>query len=678
MKKKSGKKRKPEREPQPEIQKETSRIHVRPLVHILLIIVIGFIAYSNTFHVPFQWDDLYYIEKNHIVKDFKYFLEPVKAETLKYYDHFKRRYITYLTFAINYKLHGLDVTGYHIINLSIHTFNTLTLYFLVLLIYKTPFFENSDLKPHSKHIAFFSALLFVSHPLQTEAVTYIYQRLASLVTFFYLLSLTAYVQSRLSSTSFNRRIFYALSLFSAVLAMKTKENAFTLPVVITLFEFSFFNGSIRRRNFGLVPMFLTMLIIPITLLDFDKPLAMVIDTATRGSEQQINRIDFFITQFRVIVTYIRLLFFPVNQTILYSFPLSHSFLEIKVILSFLMLLVIFSSAVCLFKHSNDVSPDIRLIALGIFWFFITISIESGVIPLNMVIQEYRMYLPSVGVFVAFTTGFFLLFNRIKDNKIQAVLLSILIILPLILSVITYSRNIKWKDSVTLWEDVVRKAPNRARGYIRLGTIYLSWNLLDKAIEYLEIGLKLHPNNAEVRNCLGYAYRSKGLYDRAIEYLMSAIRLNPDMVEAHFNLASAYQSKGLHDKAIEYYKNALRLAPEVAEAHYGLAFSYYFKGDDNKAIEHLLIATRLKPDMFKAHYQLAAAYQSKGLHDKAIEYFKNAIRLKPDMAELHHELGMVYKSKGLTEKAEEEFRTALKLNPALKDMTKNPKNSSAGE
>ena len=130
-------------------------------------------------------------------------------------------------------------------------------------------------------IAFFSAALFAVHPLQTAAVTYVMQRYASLAAFFYLLSLTAYIKFRLEAPDHHkarRRTMYAISLLSAVLAMKTKENAFTLPFVITLYEFCFFNGGIKKRMLVLAPLLLSLCIIPLTIM------SMPTVTEVRGTQ----------------------------------------------------------------------------------------------------------------------------------------------------------------------------------------------------------------------------------------------------------------------------------------------------------------------------------------------------------------------------------------------------------
>src|SRR5208283_1521857 len=164
-----------------------------------------------------------FIVNNPIIKDFHYFTSPSDARGFSLYSSFINRYIGYLTFALNYRIHGLSVTGYHIVNIAIHIANSILVYFLVLLTFRTPYFRDwepgtgnrfpdSDCRPLVPGpsspvprpwslVPFFSAAIFAVHPLQTEAVTYVFQRFASLVTFFYLLSLVFYIKSRLAFTT---------------------------------------------------------------------------------------------------------------------------------------------------------------------------------------------------------------------------------------------------------------------------------------------------------------------------------------------------------------------------------------------------------------------------------------------------------------------------------------------
>ncbi|RMG70210.1 MAG: tetratricopeptide repeat protein, partial [Nitrospirae bacterium] len=220
----------------------------------LLIIIIGLIAYSNSYHCSFHFDDRLSIQDNPIIKDLDN-LNPLNNPSILK----NTRYIGLLSFALNYRLHGLDVVGFHLLNNLIHLGNALLIYLIVLLLFKTPPLLKSSFSPLSQSIALCVSLLFVTHPIQTQAVTYIAQRYASLATLFYLSSLFFYLKARLRR-EFRGRLhwgYYALSVLSSVLAMKTKEISFTLPFTIAVFDLVLFrNTPIRKRIQLILPLML--------------------------------------------------------------------------------------------------------------------------------------------------------------------------------------------------------------------------------------------------------------------------------------------------------------------------------------------------------------------------------------------------------------------------------------
>jgi tetratricopeptide (TPR) repeat protein len=646
----------------------------------MIIALLGLIAYSNTFGVPFQFDDKPNIVENPIIKDLRYFLDTEKAK--KYidpneYPDLKKRYIGHLTFALNYKVSGLDIRGYHAVNLLIHILNGVLLYLLVMLIFKTPFMEDSLLKENSGFIALLSAILFVSHPVQTQAVTYIVQRLSSLATMFYLLSLVLYVKFRLRSSNYASRLMarkgyfgsvllYVLSLVSAVLAMKTKEISFTLPLVIVLFEFLFFTGKASSRLLRLIPLLLTLLIIPLTYVglysDMDKSFEEIMADADAATTlKRIPRVDYLLTQFRVIVTYLRLLALPAGQNLDYDYPAYHSFFAPPVVLSFLFLLGLICLGVYLIYRSRMGDRAFRLISFGIFWFFITISVESSIVPLYRIF-EHRVYLPSAGFFAAIVTVMFLL---IKNQKAKKAAAGAFVLILIVLISATYARNAVWQNEISLWSDVVQKSPDNARGHNNLGTAYDDEGMYDKAMEQFKTAIRLLPDYAEAHNNLGAVLEIKGMKEDAIKNYRTAIELKPDYLEAHNNLGTIYYETGQENKALEHYRMALEINPYHAEANYNLANVYQTGGLTDKAIGHYRAALKSNQDFDEAHNNLAVAYISKGLNRMAIEHLQISLVLNPNNAEAHFNLGIAYINKGFTEKARSEFEAALKLRPGYR-------------
>ena len=258
---------------------------MKPLAQMALIAFIGLLAYAGTFQAPFQYDDFRGMLDKPYVQSLRYLSDWSLVSQFSAEHAFHLRFIGFLSFALNYALHGDSVVGYHIVNITIHLVNALLVYCLVLLTFRTPYFEvqgsefkvqgsesqASNLEPRTSNLVpLLAALLFVSHPVQTQAVTYIVQRLTSLATLFCLATVVLYIQARLALDKQGWKgratLWYVASLCCALFAMKTKEIAFTLPLAVCIFEFMFFSGTWKKRLICLVPLLLTMLVIPLSML----------------------------------------------------------------------------------------------------------------------------------------------------------------------------------------------------------------------------------------------------------------------------------------------------------------------------------------------------------------------------------------------------------------------------
>jgi Flp pilus assembly protein TadD len=709
------------------------------LCHLLLIAVIGFLAYANTFQAPFSFDDKFQIVNSPLIRGIGTF---ISSEKDTYAGYNQRRYVGYLTLALNYQLGGLNVTGYHVVNLAIHIVNGMLVYFLVILIFRTPYFQamgngqwaggeekravssqpgrpashpenqghfsipgqsriydplsrlrNSGTVPgvpifpdsrfpiHDSRflIALFSALLFVSHPLQTQAVTYIIQRFTSLATLFYLSSVVLYVNGRLAGRQAGRLASYLLSLLAAICAMMTKEISFTLPIMLLLCEFIFFRATLKKKLLLLIPVLLALLIIAAGVLHADKPLGELMADLSARSRQQTDmpRGDYLMTQMRVIITYLRLMLFPVNQNLDYDYPIYRSFFSPSVFPSFLLLSALFGIAVYLLYKTqskksvvsskkgevadNDPNTDslsllttryslftVRLIAFGIFWFFLALSVESSVIPIVDVIFEHRFYLPSIGAFIAVTTALFAAAGKMEKRWPQAgkTAISLMALVVMMLSVATFARNRVWEDEVVMWEDVAKKSPGSARAH----------------------------------NDLGFLYNARGMHDEAIAQFLASLNLMPGYSDARINLGIAFFAKGMSDQAIEQFKTALRMSPGDANAHNNLGIAYVSMGLIAQGIEESQTALRLKPDYAEAYNNLGVAYGAQGLFDQAVQNFDQAVRLRPDYTEARYNLALSYFRKNDLARAEEEYtqlavidpEMAKKLLPLIQEIAKRQK------
>lgn len=639
----------------------------QPFFHFAAIILLGLLGYSKTFQAPFFFDDSTNIFWNPIIKELDNFFFSTEA-----YRYNPRRFIGYLSFALNYKFGGHGPFGYHAVNLCIHIVNALLVYLLLALTARAPFFEippggnQENDKQRARLAAFFAGLLFVSHPLATQSVTYIVQRYTSLATMFYLLSLVCYIKARfiLSRARLNvtAGIFFILSLLAAVFGMKTKEIAFTLPFVLFLYEVSFFRGAVKKRFLFLLALLLILAVIPLSVVNMGRPpggLLAEIDAGTRIGTS-MPRWDYLMTQLRVIVTYIRLFFQPISQNLDYDYPLAHSLFSPDVFASFLLIAGLTGAGFYLYRLPRADFSFLRLTGFGILWFFITLSVESSIIPIADVIFEHRTYLPSVGAFAAIASCCAFVFNRGASGREKGYLLALAV--ALLLTGATFARNLVWQSEISLWEDVVRKSPGKARARNNLGIAYLAGDHVEKATREFEAALAIDPGNSEAYSNLAMAYSAKGQKQEALIFLERAVAADPENALALSNLGNLYEKSGELEKAKEKYLAAVGVKPDIFLARKNLGGLYLKLGELDAAVRELRRAVALNPDSAGAFYNLGIAFLQKENIAEAVSALRQAVLLQPDYSEAHNNLGVAYIREGDVAQALVHFRTAVSQDP----------------
>lgn len=615
---------------------------LKRLITLFILTVLGLIIYSNTLQAPFVFDDGIRIVENQDIRDLGGFWPPSGW-----------RYIGTLSFALNYYFNGLDVAGYHLVNIVIHIFNATLVYWLVSLTIQLPLLNWSGRRRFL--FPFATAVIFLIHPVQTQAVTYIIQRFTSLAALFYLMSVILYIKARIwNGRAIVHLSYYALALTFAVMAMMTKEISFTLPLIITLYEFTFFRTtpfrSLRGRLLYLLPFHATMLIIPLGLVDIGSSLDEIMGDLSKATAETsvmpITRLDYLSTQFQVIVTYLRLLILPVNQNLDYDYPISHSIFEPQILISFFFLISILTSAIYLFKRSLKTDNVYGLLAsFGLLWFFITLSVESSLIPLSDVIFEHRLYLPSVGIIISFHAAIFYFLEKIWHGRQWLTLfIFYLIIITPVLSTASYLRNAVWRDSMTLWADVVKKSPDKARPHNNLGNAYARLNLIDSAEKEYKTAIRLDTDFADAHKNMGDIYRVKGELEKAVLEYSIAVKLKPDLPEVYIQLGNIYLDQKMWDKAINEFRTAIILRPNNPTAHYNTGIAYARMGSMEAAIQGFRNAIILKPDYAEAHLNMGSVYGQMGLADEAIKEFQTALEINPDMEEARNNLAIAIRQR----------------------------------
>jgi len=391
--------------------------------------------------------------------------------------------------------------------------------------------------------------------------------------------------------------------------METKENAFPLPVAIVLYELSFFRTAERAQRVPLVsrvllvsPFVLTLLVIPLTMTGFGANLDDIGATFTASNE--ISRHDYLLTQLRVLVAYVRLLFWPVNQSIDHAVPVHHAFLEPAVFLSFLFLGSVCGIVCVLHFRSRTSAHPARLIAFGIFWFFLMISVESSVIPIGDVMVEHRLYLPSVGAWIALAAAAAWVGDAVhrRARGEEKIVVALGAIVVAILSAAAFVRNSVWRNELAVWEDAVTKYPEAARARNMLGTLYEESGWRSQAIDTYRTAIAVKPSYAEAHVNLGRAYVAQGKVDEGLGELMIALQYvqHMDEIDTAYLFASigkCYGMKGLPEKELAYYNDALRLIPGDASIHVLIGQAYVARGMPEKARQSFDRAHQLNPDRF---------------------------------------------------------------------------------
>lgn len=580
------------------------------LISLGVVLLVGFVAYSNTFNVPFQFDDFNVSNKSILLS---------RAYSVS------SRQVADFSFLLNHFLHGNDVVGFHILNLLIHLCTAVTVYF-------TAYYSilalagQCDDKSESDQSAFIlqfvpvaSALLFVCHPIQTQAVTYIVQRYTSLATLFYMLSTLMFIRARMHHLAGSGHIHVwiagILSFFSGLLAMRCKEIAFTLPIMLVLVEAFIFHGRMLRSRIFLAGIFLLLLVIPAQQLflrgnlDIDE----LFYNINRGTREELtySRTDYLLTQFRVIVTYVRLMFLPINQNLDYDYPLLKNFFSLPVVMSVVFHIIMLSSALVLFFRSRLLFVKIkftqgiclRLCSFGIVWFYVALMVESSFIPILDVIFEHRLYLPSFGFILAVVSAAALLFTR--RETLRKILWIALAVICITLTIATIRRNVVWNDEVSLWEDTAAKSPDKKRVLNNLAAFYLSKKMPEKAIVPILKVLDREPGYTESLNNLGLLLdlipKVKGRYSNGMEFFtpernLDLKQLDPWYANTRNNLGLVYELVGDRVKALAYYEKAVAADPGIDAFWINLALLSARQGDKKRSAEAIDKLKELNPDL----------------------------------------------------------------------------------
>ncbi len=654
-------------------------------MHVLIIALLGFLLYANTLTHDFTLDDAIVITDNMFTKKGVAGIPDILSKDT-FFGFFKDqknlvaggryRPFTLVMFAFEYQLFGQTPFIYHLINILLYCLTGIVLYFLLLKLLNP---QKNPANLYAYFVAFVAALLYVAHPIHTEAVANIKGRdeimtlLCSLGALYY--SLRAYYEKA------NKWTIVAAVLF--FIGLMSKENAITFLAVVPLAFYVFTNakmGDIIKQTIPFVGVAILFLIIRTAVIGLggsvgtevkelmNNPYLKIVD----GKYVAYSVSERLGTIFYTLGKYIQLLVFPHPLTNDY-YPRQIAMYSLgswQVVLIVLGYLAAAGYAIWgLLKKQH--------IAFGIAFYIITLSIVSNIVfPIGTNMSERFMFMPSVGFCFIVAILLYKLAQLISkkenlnfnDIKIP---LGILGVVLLLFAGKTITRNFVWQDNKTLFLTDVHASTNSAKALNAAGGESVTQaikpensankeKMLRDGIGYLDKAIKIHPTYKNAYLLLGNAHTYLEEYDKAIPRFEQALRIDPKYKDALLNMGVACRGAEKYDDAIKYHKKAYELhGTKFPVTKKTLLETYRFageffgkKGQLDKSINLLLEALKLAPNDAPTMRTLGTAYGIRQETQKAIDIFEKSLKIEPNHAPTFKNLSIAYGVLGNQAKAAE--------------------------
>lgn len=583
------------------------------------------LAYHNSFHNEFIFDDVRHIVKNLRIRQ----LWP-PGEILFH----SSRPVVHLSLAVNYALGQLNPWGYHLFNVVIHICAALILYGVI-----RQTLVSESLQPKyngsAPWLAGAVSLIWLLHPLQTESVTYTIQRGESMMGLFYLLTLYCVIRSKGSS----RSIWWRVSAIAACgLGMGCKPVMVTAPLVVALYDRAFLAKSwsevLRERRMLYAGLAATWLLLPLFLALAPSEWNDSAGFASRG----IPALPYILTQPSVILHYLRLAFWP--HPLCFDYGWHYGWPVRQTLRDAWPELIAVGALLSATGWAWRRKPALGF--LGIC-FFMILAPTSSFVPVADLVVEHRMYLPLAAVITMVVVGGFELGKHLlgAPQETQRILAWAVggTLVPL-LTILTIQRNRGYTSELSIWQDTVVKCPQNPRAHDCLGLALVRAGRFPEAVSHYQQALRIKHDYTEVHNNLGLVLAQSGKIHEAIEHYEQALRLKPDYAEAHNNLAIALFELGKAQEAMEHFEQAVQIQPDFAEAYYNLGNALARTGQLESAIRKYQDAVRVNPQYMEAHYSMAVVLLQAGQTKDAIGHYDQILRINPNAASIQNNLAWV--------------------------------------
>lgn len=633
--------------------------------------ILPFIIYFNTIGHGYALDDAMVITHNQYTKkglaglkdiflndSFKGFYQ----EKTVYLPGGRYRPLSIATFAVEKEFFGLNPHISHLVNILIYAFTGLLLFRLLrLLAYE------KNITPKHLYFAAFSVLIFMVHPVHTEAVANIKGRDELLALLFALITL----QSVIRYIDTKGLLWLFIGFISFLIALFSKENAIVFIVLAPLTAYFFRKPDFRHVVISLLPLILATLIIFIIRISINGGFIKVEASGHLMNNPYLHAHpgQKYATIVLTLGIYLKLLFWPHPLTFdYYPYHIAlTNWHDIRVIVIFLLYIGLIFYAIIKFSNKS-------VFAYSILFFIICLMPVSNVfINVGTFMNERFVYQASVGFAIGISGLLVNFFETMRQSLLKRLLIASVLIIVSVFSVLTFSRNYAWKNDFTLFLTDVKTSSNSAKGNYAAGAILVdsALNISDQAeknrflllaVEYLKKASEIDSTFSDVWRRLGTAsYELNHNVPQAFRYYYNAIRNNMGDEAAYNHIYYILSNYDSADHKIAMYQELLQINPRRPEIYTKLGMIYgKEKNNYPVAIEYYKRAISLNHSYLEAYKGLGLSYALSGNFEEAFHWLEEAVEINPSDAGIYQIMGFVAKKKGDQEKANLYFLKARQL------------------